>query len=357
MKITEIDKNFKIASASQKDGIVFYDVENQPFRIYGLAKENGTWRRMPQKVAHQVSEGVYALHTHTAGGRVRFVTNSSFVAVRTQQDGIGVMPHMALSGSAGFDVYTQTGSVAQRYRGTFVPPSEINGGYESVVCFEETESKTVTIYFPLYSNVSRLEIGLSEHAMLKEAPDYTIEKPIVYYGSSITQGGCASRPGSAYQSILSRRFDCNYINLGFSGAAKAEDMMTEYIQGLKMSLFVMDYDHNSPSLEHLKNTHERMYLKIREAQPQLPIILLPRPKRYLNKEETLRKEIIEKTYQKAKDRGDKRIYYIDHKELTDLAGDDGLVDNCHPTDSGFLSMANALSNVIGELFQTNHKQD
>ena len=87
--------------------------------------------------------------------------------------------------------------------------------------------------------------------MLKDAPEYRIKKPVVYYGSSITQGGCASKPGSSYESILSRRFDCDYINLGFSGTAKGEDEIVDYIKGLEMSVFVMDYDHNAPTTEHL----------------------------------------------------------------------------------------------------------
>ena len=74
--ISKIDKNFAIKTSIEKDDIVFYDADEEPFKVYGVFRENGRYTRMPADVAKKVSEGVYLLHTNTAGGRVRFTTNS-----------------------------------------------------------------------------------------------------------------------------------------------------------------------------------------------------------------------------------------------------------------------------------------
>ncbi len=339
--ISKVDNNFEIETQIDKKDIKFFKIDEAPFKIYGVFKEKGKYRRMPDNIARKVSEGVYLLHTNTAGGRVRFTTDSPYIAIHAKMDGLGKMPHFALTGSIGFDLY-----VDNYYAKTFVPPFDIEDGYESIFEFEKKEEKEITINFPLYSNVNELYIGLQKNALLKEAKPYKNAKPIVYYGSSITQGGCASRPGMAYQSIVSRNFDYDYINLGFSGNAKAEDEMIEYIKNLDMSLFVYDYDHNAPTVEHLAKTHEKMFKVIREKNPLLPVIIMSRPKHFLTEEEKTRRSIIETTYLNAVAAGDKNVYFIDGEALTDLCKDSGTVDNCHPTDFGFASMAKALTEVI-----------
>ncbi len=337
--------SFEPQAAFEKDGMCFFGVDQRPFSIHGVFKENGRYRRIPEAVAKTVSEGVYGLHANTAGGRIRFKTNSGRIAIIAKMLQIGKMPHFAFSGSCGFDLYSkENGSVF--YRGTFIPPVDIADGFESVLQLPDDSLRDITINFPLYSGVSDLLVGIEKGAALEKAESYKITKPLVFYGSSITQGGCASRPGNSYQSILSRVFDCDYINLGFSGCAKAEDEIADYIKSLEMSVFVFDYDHNAPNTEHLEKTHEKMFLKVREHNPKLPIILMSRPKYYLNSEEEKRLEIIKNTYHNALARGDGNVYLIDGRALMEIAKDDGTVDGCHPNDLGFFSMAGALKKVL-----------
>lgn len=106
---------------------------------------------------------------------------------------------------------------------------------------------------------------------------YSIEKPIVFYGSSITQGGCASRPGNSYTHIICRWLDANMVNLGFSGNAKGEPEMAELISQIDMGALVMDYDHNAPDAEYLLNTHENFFKIIRSNHPYLPVIFVSKP--------------------------------------------------------------------------------
>ncbi len=340
--IQNIDKNFQVKSNINKTDIKFISIEDEPFKVYGVFKEKGKFRRIPEQVAKSVSEGVYLLHANTSGGRVRFKTDSSYVAIRVQMDdGLTRTPHFALSGSAGFDLYE--GNI---YRGTYAPSVDCKEGYEGIIEFESRELRDITINFPLYSNVTNLYIGIQDDSSVEEAPSYKNAKPIVYYGSSITQGGCASRPGMSYPSIISRKFDCDYINLGFSGNAKAEDEIIEYIKSLDMSVFIYDYDHNAPSVEHLMNTHEKMFKAVRNVHPEIPVIMMSRPKHNLTDEEKERRSVVEKTYNNAIASGDNNVYFIDGAMLTELCMDDGTVDNCHQTDFGFVSMANALAHVI-----------
>lgn len=344
-----IDKNFRVETNIKKEDICFHDVEDGVFRICGVFKENGMFRRMPEAAAKEINKGVYGLHTNTAGGRVRFVTNSTYVAIRTEYTPCR-MSHFPLTGSSGFDMYTGTGKDA-RYAGTFVPPVDVENGYESVIDFADDQERLITVNFPLYSDVRKLYIGLQEGASLREAPEYNIKSPVVYYGSSITQGACASKPGSCYPSILSRKFDCDYINLGFSGSAKGEETMGQYLAGLEMSLFVMDYDHNAPNSTRLKETHSRLFRQVRSRNPELPIIIMPRPRYYHRGEDKVRFDVIERTYLDAKAQGDQNVYFISNKKLMELVQDNGSVDNTHPTDSGFLSMSLALEEVFEQILK------
>ena len=113
-----------------------------------------------------------------------------------------------------------------------------------------------------------------------------------------------------------------------------------------MSLFVLDYDHNAANVTELEKTHEKMFLKVRDNHPNIPIIIMNRPKYYLNEEEEARRDIIVQPYQNAINAGDKNVYFIDGRELMKLAGNEGTVDNCHPNDLGFESMAQAMITLL-----------
>lgn len=339
--LSKIDSNFEIKTKIDKADIKFHGIDEKPFNVYGIFKENGKYRRMPEDVAKSVSEGVYILHSKTAGGRVRFVTDSNYVAISASMSGFQRVSHCAFTGAAGFDMYEN-----KRFVKTFIPPFDMIDGYESVIEFDNKKEREITINFPLFAEVKELYIGLQEGAVIKEASPYKNAKQIVYYGSSVTQGGCASRPGMTYEAIVSREFDYDYVNLGFSGNAKAEDEIADYIKNLDMSIFVYDYDYNAPSVEHLKNTHEKMFKTIREKQPHLPIIIMSRPKYFLNEEEVIKRRIIESTYLSAVSAGDKNVYFIGGEKLTELCKDTGTVDGVHPSDFGFVSMAKAVAEVL-----------
>lgn len=358
MKISDIDKNLLVKTELSRDDVVAYDVCSEPFKIYGVIEpENDTdrFRRMPESVAKNVSEGVMYLNTNTAGGRVRFKTDAEYMAVHALMpaDKICRSSHFAFSGSSGFDLYTEEDG-KQYYIHTFIPPMDMTDGFVSEFTnIPKPCMREYTLNMPLYSDVSKLYIILNSGAHLLPCREYAINTPIVYYGSSITQGGCASRPGNSYQSIISRELDCNYINLGFSGNAKAEDVIANYIAGLDMSAFVYDYDYNAPNVEHLEKTHKRMFDIVRASNPDIPIICVSRPVSvwFGNKdEEDKRRKIILDTVSKAKMDGDKNVYFVDGADFASQSyvADSLSVDGCHPNDLGFMCMAEVICKKIKE---------
>ena len=346
MDISLIDKNFKVDTEIDKTGLRFYSVDEKPFRLYGVMREGDKYVRLPSEVAKTVSAGVAGLNCNTAGGRVRFVTNSKKIAIIARFYDANQSTHMPFSVKAGVDIY-----IGNRFEGTFLPPVSLpSRAFESLKVFGEGE-KLVTLNFPLYGALSELYVGVDEGAEITEAPDYKYETPVVYYGSSITQGGCASRPGMSYQAQLSRWLDCNHTNLGFSGNAKAEREIVEYMAGLDMSVFVCDYDHNAPNVEHLNATHEPLYRGIRAKHPKLPIIFISRPSVLEAADRRARLAVIKETYDKAVAEGDENVWLLDASEFFPFDSNEHTVDNCHPTDLGFYLMAKGIEPTLREALE------
>jgi len=351
------DKNFKIdPRIDQKilDRLNFFDPMEEPFEINGLIYDNARLRRVPESVAKSTSEGVYHLHTNTAGGRIRFASDTRFVAIRVKLSATPGMPHMTLLCNSGFDLYASDidgENSEERYFGSLIPLMGYKEGYEAIVALPDKKMRSFTINMPLYHDVDEIYVGLEKDSLLS-SPTKLVQPPIVYYGSSITQGGCASRPGASYQAIIHRKIPYDYINLGFSGNCKGEDAMVDYIAGLEMSAFVLDYDHNTPSVEHLQNTHRKVYDKIRESHPDIPIIMMSRPDFDADGDggyeySVRRRRVIIDTYHYAIDNGDKNVYFIDGEGIFRGPFEDTCtVDGTHPTDLGFMHIAQKLEAVF-----------
>lgn len=343
MKIMELDKNFNLANIPADIEVKYYDVSEEPFGLFGVSYYEDGYKRMPEEEAAKVSPAVKYMCGNCAGGRVTFRTNSKFVAVVAKMCKVEKTSHFTALGSCGFDLYSNG-----RYAKSFLPEYDVPDDYDGIATFNDGEMREIVINFPTYSGVRSLMIGLEPSAVVETFNPYRAVAPIVYYGSSITQGGCVSRPGNTYQGEVARRNKIDFINLGFSGNAKGEPAMAEYIAGLKMSAFVMDYDYNAPSVEHLKKTHEPFYKIIREKNPDLPVIMVSMPVFIEDGDTAKRREVIYNTYVNAKNRGE-NVAFVDGKSFFDgVPREFGTVDGCHPNDFGFYMMAETLSKVIDE---------
>ena len=358
--LDQIDPNRAVKATLHGESLLFFNVRNAPFHVYGLlpGSEEDPFRRIPESVARACGEGVYALHTNTAGGRVRFLTNSSRIAIRVKMPGKCLMPDQALLGSSGFDLYVTENGIS-RYLRSFMPPIDMEHGYDSMVWLPDHQLRDITINFPLYDCVDQLLVGLKPGAELLPAPGYRAEAPVLFYGSSITQGGNASRPGNAYQGFLSRRLNCDYRNLGWSGSAKGQLAMAEYIASQPMALFFMDYDHNADTPDDLSATHEPFFRVIREKNPTLPVIFATKTDPPISSaeeaEQEQRRQIIRTTYENAKARGDAHVLFLDGSRVFSrfapmgISPDSCTIDGCHPNDLGFWCMAQCYGDAIASM--------
>ncbi len=351
MRIEDIDKNLKVETNIRRDDLVWLNVREAPFSIHGLCHptEPGAFHRMDPAVADAANEGVSGLNWHTAGGRIRFATDSPYIAIRSVQPASSTMSHITKLGQSGFDLYTQKDG-NYSYVASFIPPYGLLPGFSAIAEYGRVGMRDYTIHMPLYDGVNELYVGLAKGSEIREAAPYTHQTPVLYYGSSITQDGCASRPGNGYQAMIARRFDVDFINLGFSGSARGETVMAEYLAQIPCSVFVCDYDHNAPSAAHLQSTHEPLYRVFRAAQPATPIVFVTKPDFHPGTEDEKRRAIIRATYEKAVAEGDRAVYFIDGETLFEGDWRDSCaVDGCHPNDLGFSRMATVIGGVVGPL--------
>ena len=364
MDIRQVDKNFDTTFVAPSD-IEWFSVRELPFSLHGIfySEEEGLFRRLPKDVADATSEGVSLLSKHTAGGRVRFETDSPYVAIHAEEPFEAPLSHMTVVGKCGFSVFsnnTFSETVMPSYS-QIIAADPALGGNGTIVFdgikrpyFAKDGAYQAEIYFPLYSAVSDLYIGLKKGSILNAPKEYKHKKPVLFYGSSITQGGCASKPGDDYINRLSRMLDTDYINLGFAGNARAEKVIADYIAEQDASVFVLDYDHNAPSVEYLRDTHFALYETVRKANPSTPIVMMTLPAINTYQERPVfkpRREEILNSFKKARLLGDENVYFIDcygcFGEL--VRGECGTVDNCHPDSLGFLRMAEALRPTLDKL--------
>lgn len=347
MKITEIDKNLSQHTHIDYDKIDFYNVTEKPFKLYGLKyNESDGFYRMPFDVLKE-NERLNVLKKHTSGGRVRFSTDSSIFAIRVEYDSLEPLPHMALNGSAGF-MLCKNDNNDETLVSALWPTLDDKKGFTTQVTLEK-ELTNYTLYFPLYNNVKRISIGLEKGSIVKEGLEYRDIKPILYYGSSITQGACATRPDACYVARICKENNIDFINLGFSGNARAEVEMIEYLTTLDCSVMVFDYDWNAPSVEYLQETHYRMYEIYRNKKPKVPIILISRPDS-LKPDAPARYKIIKDTFLKAKKSGDKNVYLVDGRNFFGKEYHNCMVDGIHPTDLGFYYMSKKIGKIINGIF-------
>lgn len=360
-QIGEIDRNLAVKGTINGENLCFYDSFDPPFKTFGAVSElRERYLRIPSSVAENTSADIVALNRDTAGIRVRFCTDSSKIAVRAKMPNKCLMPHMAFCGSSGFDMYINENE-SEKYAGTFIPPLDRGDSYESMITLAGRCMRSITINFPLYDAVSELLIGLEPDSLIEPCGSYRNDRPIIFYGSSITQGGCASRPGNCYSAIISRNLNCDYRNLGFSGNARGEQPIADYIASQPMELFFCDYDHNAPDPDHLKKTHEPLFLTVREKNPDLPVILATRTDipRMPDSEKDFaeRRKIVHRTYENAVKRGDKNIIFIDGSKVfmesceLNLNPDCCTVDGCHPNDLGFACMAKVYGAAISKMLE------
>jgi hypothetical protein len=355
--VEQLDPNMKLQGANDQEW-QWISPQQEPLQISGLPwiTEEKIYRRLPQNPQWPLPSAVDSLANCTAGAQIRFATNSRRLSLRVVLAAPASMYHMPSTGQCGFDCYIGAPG-RQRYFST-TRYDHTQTEYEAVLFDSDNiELKNITLNFPLYQGVKEVSIGVEPNAELSAPPQYDDGGKVLFYGTSITQGGCASRPGMAFTNILSRRINRECINLGFSGNGKGEPELAHIINEIpNTACYVLDYDANVASVEAMQQTLPEFIRILRMDHPETPILVISR---IPAANEFYDIAALEKRHGKAKvqrdtvaqlqSQGDINISFLDGEELM---GDDYLestVDGSHPTDLGFWLMANSLEPILKKL--------
>lgn len=333
-----------------------YSYKQAPIRVFGVPHfdRTGELRRLSDELLRQlplINERKLGLRT--PGARIAFRTNSKSIYIK-----MIVVPtfDIAMSVWATAAAYVYVGDrPTMRYAGHVAPKTYEQAEFEGTVR-KSGDMDDVTIYLPRNVHIDDVVIGLDDDATIEPPTPYRYDKPIVFYGSSITEGGCATLPTGAYTAVVARHLDADHINLGVSGSAQGEICLADFISTLPMSVFVLDYDHNAPTPDHLRATHEPFFACIREKHPTLPIVMMTRPQVNPSADADERREIIRATYEHALARGDRNVYFIDGAQFFgEHECQFCTVDGVHPNDLGFARMAEVVEAVIRGILEKSNE--
>ena len=321
----------------------------------------GSYRRLPDRAEVLVPPAVWKLSAHSAGEALHFVTNSPEIRVRYGVQGPVDMSHMPATGVSGIDLYQidndgtwlfvprlidRTFSDTVSYRFCPVPGEGYDRlGYE------------FRLYLPLYNEVEWIEVGIDSAARFEWLP-LREERPVVAYGTSILQGGCASRPGMAWTNILSRKIDRTVMNFGFSGSGRMERETVELIAENDAKAWIIDC---VPNMNHLEDSlFEARYLegvRLIRNRSEAPILLVESATASTGyaDQATLRKNrLLKSCYEKLIAENTRNIHYLSAERIA--LPEEATVDGIHPTDWGMEIIATAYETKLREILKE-HRGD
>jgi lysophospholipase L1-like esterase len=215
--------------------------------------------------------------------------------------------------------------------------------------------RDITIYLSLYSPVKVLEIGLDPDAAVEAPAAFSASRPVVFYGTSITQGGCASRPGMSYQAMLGRHLNLDHVNLGFSGNGKGEASLARAVAEIDAAAYVLDFAQNNGTVASLAEVYDPFIGILRESHPDTPILAITpiyaADEAVGSRRNEEMRALIRKVVSRRIGAGDTHLQLVEGPDLIGPSRVDGLVDGTHPNDLGFEWMAEGLGerlrNVLG----------
>jgi GDSL-like Lipase/Acylhydrolase family/N-terminus of Esterase_SGNH_hydro-type len=333
------------------DELLWRDARDLTVDGKGWTDTQSFYDRLPARAESLVRPAVWGLSHDSAGLCVRFVTDATNINARwTLRSASLAMPHMPASGVSGLDLYVKD-------KGKW---HWVGGGRPAKSPTEERvlvkglaqKEREFALYLPLYNGVRDVKIGIAGGKVLLPAPAWPARlKPIVFYGTSITQGGCASRPGMAYPAILGRRLDRLTINLGFSGNALSEPEVAHLLAELDAAVYVLDPLPNMTA-ESVAARIEPLVTTLRQAHPEVPIVLVENEQYAADEFVAVAHAAVQAKnvklrdiYRRLRKAGQRRLFYV---PAAKLVGSDGeaTVDGVHPTDLGFMRMADTLTPVL-----------
>lgn len=332
-----------------EEGLAWYDVREWGVEGRGWSQTERYFDRFPAKAKATVRDAVWQLSRHSAGMCVAFETDATAISARYKLLSPNLaLPHMPATGVSGLDLYGRDEQGQWRWVAITKPTTqEVKATLASGL---EPGRRAYRIYLPLYNGVESLEIGVPGNAAFQPIPPRSTNT-IVFYGTSITHGACASRTGMAYPAILGRRLDRPVINLGFSGNGRMEPAVGALLAELDAGVYVIDCLPNM-SASTVASSAEPLVRQLRAARPKTPIVLVE--DRSLTNSPFLpsrraghaaNRAALKASYDHLLAAGVEGLYYVPGAHLL---GDDGeaATDGSHPSDLGMVRMADALEPVL-----------
>lgn len=348
-----------VASTSAQ---VYHDMTKFP--IYGTLAPDATqsFSRLPDSLHTKVRDGLWYHGQHSAGLSIRFATDATSIYVKFKPLNNFVMNHMAPTGIKGMDLYVLQPGNKWTLVGTAIPSSKGETSTSFVKNMPKRGMHEYMLFLPLYDGLDYLHIGVNKGAVLKK-PIVNLpsrKKPVVFYGTSIVQGGCASRPGMAHTNILQRKLNREVINLGFSGNGKLDLEIADMMAKSDAGAFVIDVLPNN-TVKSLTENLEPFYKRLRESHPSTPIILVENalnPRTRFDSSSLSNINALNNTLHTFYDNkimeGDKNLYYFQAEEILDDEAE-GTVDGIHLTDYGFKHFAEALYPLLQKVLTDNNE--
>lgn len=349
-----------------KQNTNWYDVQKQSSPILqgvGWNEElKGTFGRLPLRAKAKVRPDVWGLSENCAGITIRFKTNASEIKVIYQVSGPQVFPHMPNTGISGLDLYTSDSQgKAVWSSGAYSFGDTIKYTFKNLTSFtSDPTNREYQLFLPLYNHVKWMEIGVPKEAELTWMTPST-QKPLVVYGTSIAQGGCASRPGMAWTGILNRELPYPLLNLAFSGNGLLEKEVLDFINELDAKLYILDCLPNlvGRSAKEIENATRQAVHQIRTLH-KAPILLVEHPgynDGFVDKKKlesyTKANQASKAAFEKLKADGIHDLYYLSYEEINMPM--DGTVDGIHSTDYGMRAYADAYEKKIRKILHTPKK--
>lgn len=345
------------ATADFGDDALWYDALDIGVEGRGWTDTQSPYDRFPARAEGVIPGPVWGLSRDSAGMAVRFCTDSPFIHARwiLRDSGLS-MPHMPATGVSGLDLYVNDAGV-WRWIGAGRPEAFPENKKQLAADIPAGMHEFI-VYLPLYNGVESVHIGIAPDARMLLPPPRPAEraKPIVIWGTSITQGGCAARPGMAYPAILGRKLHRETLNFGFSGNGKMDPEVANFLVELDPAAFVIDCCPNmSPEL--ITERTEPLVALIRSVRPDTPLVLVENIRYQAGpflpgaRERTETKNAaLRAVFDKLIAAGIPGLHYI---PCDDLLGHDGeaTVDGTHATDLGFLRMAEAMEPFLAAILE------
>lgn len=340
--------NMLSAAVAQAD-TTWHDVREWGVEGRGFDDTEKYFDRLPKQAKGVVRDAVWNLSRHSAGMMVRFRTDATTIFTdHTVTSKSLAMPHMPATGVSGLDLYARDADGQWKWVAVTRPTAQRMKG--EIIKNLRPGTRDYAIYLPLYNGTEELKIGVPAGNAFEPIAPRT-QKPIVFYGTSITHGACASRPGMPHPSILGRRVDRPVINLGFSGNGKLEKEVGQFLVELDPAVYVLDCLPNMNPQEVAARTVP-MVQQLRAAHPKVPIVLVE-DRTYANswivssrqKRNDESRAEFKAAYRKMQNAGVSDLFYVDGETLLSQDRDD-TTDGSHPSDLGFYNQANAIEPAL-----------